>query len=206
MANTKDLLNDIEKTRFYHSELIDFEELPAQIHKDSHGLKIITQNTRSIYKNFDSFQVILSELKVKCDILILTETRTDLNRPFPIYNNYNLAFSRNCRNQNDGVVVYTSIDIDCFIEEPEFDDGNCLIIKLDNDSIIISIYRSPSYKNIDVFLNSLDSILRKHESCKNICIIGDINIDIKKNFRDPIKEREKIKKKGYISTLWQSMG
>jgi hypothetical protein len=201
MANMRDLLSDIEEMSVYHNELIDFDELVTKLNCNKQSLKIIHQNIRSIYKNFDSFQVLLADLKVDCDILIFTETWTDHNKPIPHYDGYNLAFSNNCRNQNDGVVVYTRENIDCYIEEPDFEDANCLIIKIANDSIIIAIYRSPSCSNIDVFLNNLDFILQKYKTYKNIGIVGDINIDIKAYIEDHRKEREKILKKGNYLNL-----
>ncbi|KAG7296291.1 hypothetical protein JYU34_021418 [Plutella xylostella] len=56
-----------------------------------------------------------------------------------------------------------------------------------NNFSILGIYRSPSFKNPDNFLNSLDLILTSEDSSPNVVLAGDINIDILPNSHDPRK-------------------
>lgn len=63
------------------------------------------------------------------------------------------------------------------IEEPIFQDTNCLIIKVNSDIVILAIYRPPS-QSIDKFLESLDKYLNLLSIFKTIILTGDININI----------------------------
>ncbi|CAH2083340.1 unnamed protein product [Euphydryas editha] len=85
--------------------------------------------------------------------------------------------SKSSINQNDGLVIYIKEQHEYRIEEPTFQEGNCLIIKM-KDMVIIAIYRPPSYKNIDKFLSSLNLVLNNVTNYNNIVVIGDMNIDI----------------------------
>lgn len=44
--------------------------------------------------------------------------------------------------------------------------------------VILAIYRSPSFRKIDTFINSLDSLLLSLRSYHTITIIGDLNINL----------------------------
>lgn len=81
-------------------------------------------------------------------------------------------------NKNDGVIVYIKNGVNHLVDEPILLDCSCLTIKINTDTIILGIYRSPSNSNIFNFLQSLDQILHECSSFKNIIIMGDINIDI----------------------------
>lgn len=64
-------------------------------------------------------------------------------------------------------------------EEPSFLEGNCLLARLSKHNIVIvSIYRSPSYKTTDPFLESLHETLLKLKGTNTVMLIGDINIPI----------------------------
>lgn len=66
------------------------------------------------------------------------------------------------------------------IDEPHLQDANCLIVTLDCNTIIVAIYRPPGYKNIDPFIQSLNTLLLQLKYA-NVILIGDINIDIRAN-------------------------
>lgn len=57
-------------------------------------------------------------------------------------------------------------------------DANCIIIKLNNQTVLVGTYRSPSYSNISPFLASLNELLTKLNKYQNIIYVGDINIAI----------------------------
>lgn len=143
-----------------------------------HCLKVITQNIRSISKNFSEFEVLLSRMGFDSDILILTECWNIKTSNFPILINYNSYYSTVNFNQNDGVVVYVKNNLDHFIDEPHLSDASCLSIKLNHETIIFAVYRSPSKSNICSFINSLNNLLNSYKSFKNVILIGDININI----------------------------
>lgn len=184
----KDLVQDIDFTDFHESFASDPYHCSSLIQKPSSNLKIFLQNIRSINcdYNFSGLLAILSQTNLDTDILILTECRLSSQPMVPYLDGYQ-SYSSNKTNvlQNDGVVFYVKNNItNTIIEEPEFADANCLILKIGKDTAIVAIYRSPSYKNTANFLTSLGRILGELTSYKNVLVIGDINIDIKKGNED----------------------
>ena len=87
-------------------------------------------------------------------------------------------------NQNDGVVIYLRSDILCAVEEPNFMDANCLIIKIKSHTAIVTIYRPPSFQTLDNFLVSLGNILKSLTSFRNVILVGDININLLNHGQD----------------------
>lgn len=57
-------------------------------------------------------------------------------------------------------------------------DCSCLLVTIGTDLAIIAIYRPYAFKDTTKFIQSLDLLLRKLNSYKNIILVGDINIDI----------------------------
>ncbi|KAH9640947.1 hypothetical protein HF086_003037 [Spodoptera exigua] len=60
--------------------------------------------------------------------------------------------------------------------EPDFLEGNCLIVNIDPDLTVVASYRPPSFKNTTKYLNSLENVLSTICS-PNIVLTGDININ-----------------------------
>lgn len=146
------------------------------------GLKILHLNIRSINRNFSELLVLLSLVKINCDVIILTECWLSKVTNVPILDGYNSHYTLNTQNQNDGIVIFTKQDLACSIIEPEFTNANCLICKINNKTAIVAIYRSPSFhkkEQFQCFLNSLDTVLTQLKSFKTIAIVGDVNVDIK---------------------------
>jgi hypothetical protein len=142
-------------------------------------LNILQMNIRSIHKNFNEFQALLIVLKIDCDIIILTECWTNITSHAPRLNGYTSTHTKNVSNQNDGVTIYVKDGLKCRITEPAFMDGNCLICQIDDNTTVVAIYRSPSYRHLDNFLHSLNQVLASLRASKTVALIGDLNIDIK---------------------------
>lgn len=140
-------------------------------------LSILTQNIRSIGCNFPGFLALIEQIGINCDILVLTECWLSCCPNIPLIDNYEYYSNKIFSNQNEGVVVYIKKNLKASIVEPSFNQGNCIILKL-QDTVVVAVYRSPSYKNTDGFLNSINNVLTSLTSYKNIILIGDINIDI----------------------------
>ncbi|XP_072936542.1 uncharacterized protein, partial [Epargyreus clarus] len=150
----------------------------------SNHLTILTQNIRSIYKNIDAFIVTLKSLKFDCDVLVMTECHLSYNKSVPpLSNNYNTHYTKNNINQCDGVTCYIKKNLVYTVSEPPIKNASCLLVTL-KDTVIIGIYRTPSIRNTDEFISSLQSLLYKYKKFKNIILTGDINIDIKFNTND----------------------
>lgn len=148
------------------------------------SFNIALQNIRSIQHNFNSFQLLLEQLNINTEIILLTECRHSRLLHLPIYGDYNIHSSSKIVNQNSGIVVYYIKYLNIEFIEPIICDAECLIVKVDNNTAIICIYRSPSVYNIDAFLNSLDAILNDLKSLQYVYLFGDLNIDIKSGNTD----------------------
>lgn len=159
-----------------------------------HNLNILTQNIRSITKNFDAFEVFLKRLDLPCEIYILTETWNSKAANFPPLLSYDLHYTREHRNQNDGIVMYTKQGLNCSVEEVALNDATCIALVIENHTVVIGIYRSPSQRSIDTFLLSLDKLLTQYKNYRNLIVAGDLNIDIKPNNEDKNSE-------GYLNLL-----
>lgn len=97
----------------------------------------------------------------------------------PTINGYCSFASTNNPLQNDGVIIYIKDELSFTVEEPLLQNCNSLLIKIErNDTAILAVYRSPSYKNVSPFLLSLNQTLEKISNFKNISLVGDLNLDL----------------------------
>lgn len=181
MANH--IISNVDSISVANSYYCDSETCNKMINSSMNSLKIITQNIRSIYKNFDSFQAQLATLSFEIDIIILTECWLNDRKRIPILDSYEMYCSKTRLNQNGGIVIYIKKYIKCTVEEPESTGAEFLLLKIHPDIFILAVYRSPSFYCINSFLNSLDNIIRPIKT-KNFVIAGDVNIDIKTNNSD----------------------
>lgn len=185
MANIEhNLINDLDKILLQECYLCSPESCKSILTREEENLKILTQNIRSADCNFSAFEVLLKRIGIEHDIIILTETWNKNKTTFPSLLNYDTYSTFNNKNQNDGIILLIKSSLNYSIDEPIFRDGTCLLIKLNPDTLIVSIYRSPYIKNVTIFLNSLDKLLREYRQWKNVILMGDINIDIKSDSID----------------------
>lgn len=179
-------IDNIEIARTFECDSSDLDK-HIQVHRSD--LTIISQNIRSIYCNFDDFLLTFSDFKFQTDVIVLTECRLDTDKPIPQLNDYTTYTTTRQLNQNDGVVVYVKNSLKHKIKEIELCQASCLQLEIFN-YVIMCAYRSPSYSNIDNFLDSLSIHLDTLNSQKNIVITGDININIKPKDKELSQERK----------------
>lgn len=67
------------------------------------------------------------------------------------------------------------------IDTVKINEANALFLTINNCISLLGIYRSPSYRNLNNFINTLNSSLHKHKNSDNIIITGDLNINIVSN-------------------------
>ncbi|KAG7309154.1 hypothetical protein JYU34_005076 [Plutella xylostella] len=155
------------------------EECSSLINGTKNKLTILHQNIRSIGCNLSGFLTLAARIKIEPDLIILTESWLQSVRFPSIIDNYTYSATKINKIQNDGVVVYVKNHINARTYEPDLTDANCLVTIIDEESAVVSIYRSPSYKQLDKFIESLDSLLNTLEIYKNVIVTGDININIR---------------------------
>lgn len=178
MANLKNTISEIDSL----GNLSFFARTPDEclqlLGTPDSKTKILHMNIRSVNKNFDTFLLLLSRLKFKPEVIVLSECWLSKVNNIPQIDDYVSYSSLTYVNQNDGVIVYVLDHIPHKIEYPPFTDGNCILCKIDPDLAIVALYRSPSITVIDTFLNNLSNTLKSYASHKNIIVTGDINLDI----------------------------
>ena len=174
---TDQLICDLDSFSVSEAKICNVEECKNLIPVGGKTLTLLTQNIRSLSRNIDGFAVLLQNLDVSCDIIILTECWLSKQTVLPYLDGFYSRRTDTNINQNDGVVVYIKDSLKTVVEEPVFQNSNCLLIKIIPDTVVMAIYRPPS-QNIDSFLDSLNINLVKISSYKNIVLVGDININI----------------------------
>lgn len=192
-------IQELDSLQICEAFKCNIQEIDQYISSSTHNnLIVITQNIRSIYRNFDDLQVTLSQLNYEVDILILTECRLDSNKQLPLLNNYTSFQSYSMLNQNDGVVIYIKNQHTAKITELSLTNATGLQIELYN-FVFLAIYRSPSYHYADGFINSLNAHLEKISHFKNIIVIGDININLISTEKE--KTHERRNRLNYLNVL-----
>lgn len=176
MANQDIINKELDALHVSKSFKCQPEKCIQFIRDPTKGLKILHLNIRSINKNFDEVVVLMRLLGFQCDVLILTECWLSKLSHLPTLDDFTSYSTNITYNQNDGCVIYVKSSIKANIKEPVFADANCLVCCIE-DITIVAIYRPPSFKNIDNFIDSLDSVLKIGTS--SVVLIGDMNIDIR---------------------------
>lgn len=191
-------LKEIDEVEVASSVNCDIENLSQYIKIKKNDLTFITQNITSVYKNINDLQATLAHLKFENDILILTECRLDCNKPIPQIKNYTSYATTQNMNQNDGVVIFVKNNIKAKVKEIKMNHASCLQLEIFNYTIL-GIYRSPSNKNSEIFIESLRMHLERIKNHKNIIITGDININIISRTDD--SGYEKTNRHNYLNML-----
>ena len=168
----------------------------------SNDFSLLHCNVRSLYKNIDKLEEIVSPCSKPPDIIALSETRikeTSIIAPLP---GYNFISRRKSQTQAGGVGAHIKNNLKYLQRRDiQFKMCGCENIWFEllgkRQKIIIGIvYRHPQY-NIDEFLQSCSETTAK--IAKNNCayyVLGDININLLNATNDNRKQQ-------YIDTLCQ---
>lgn len=184
MQTIETLNLDLDSFSVAKVQTCDIDDVKKHIPMGNCSLNILLQNIRSICCNMPNFISLLQRSELNWDVLVLSECWLASSKHIPDLENYNYATTTSHKTQNEGVVIYYNKQLNIAIEEPEMADANCLLLKLSSDTCILGIYRPPSQFNTSNFVNSIDTLLSKLNSFKNIILCGDINIDIVPNSPD----------------------
>jgi hypothetical protein len=147
-------------------------------------------NIRSLRKNFNTLQILLTELNVEFDIIVLTETWLNNNDNLDLYSlkGYHHEFNhRKFKKRGGGIGFYVRNNLrykiceKFSISEERFMESFGLEININKNSIfrIIGIYKAPFVK-IKEFNENFETFLNNVGSTKTY-ILGDFNIDLLSN-------------------------
>ena len=144
------------------------------------GLKILHINIRSINKNFDNLKLVINMMKSKPDIIVCTETFKIHYKNFFEIENYEMYFTNDNVNKNDGSCIYINKSIQHTTNEINIGKMKAIFTELKTQKE--NIYLTTFYRSHDIpipdFLENLYLHLQKQIKLKNHFVIGDINIDI----------------------------
>lgn len=174
--SVNDLIDYIDETEVHICDPEDCKKILTV--PNNKVINILSQNIRSLNHNMSGLQLLLNRMDVEPDVIILSECWLNTNLFLQILPNYTSYSSKNNYNQNDGVVCYIKDELQHFCYEPKFQEANCLVTILNNNTALVSIYRPYAFKQIDSFLKSLDMLLSSLGNYGTIILMGDINIDI----------------------------
>lgn len=189
--NLTNLISEIDDDSVSRSLVCSPENIQQNISGKS--FNVLHTNIRSVNCNFNHLMTLLARINTQCDVIILSECWLSKITGIPALEGY-ISYKSKHINQNDGVIMYVKSDIEHIIIEPTLHDANCLIMKSSTELAIVGAYRSPSSKNIENFIDSLDQILESLSSFKTVTLIGDLNINIGTNTNDSITDT-------YLNTL-----
>lgn len=183
MTSLIDINSELDSLNACNSYRCDPESCSTMLGtSQNNALTILQLNIRSINKNFDQFRILLLEMKISCDVLVLTECWLQNHVNLPLLDGYISYSTSNHSNQNAGVAIYVKSSLTHTISEPHLKYADSLICIIDNKIAIVAIYRSPSYSlqdQFEIFLETLNNALTNLNSYNNIALLGDLNIDIK---------------------------
>ena len=105
-----DLLNDYRHVTC--EEIDSYDTLNSLFSNNIYNdIKIFHINIRSYYKNFDSLLILLERLKIKFDIIVLSECWTDEDKLFVHLDGYDIFYTTGNFNRNDGIVCYSKTEL-----------------------------------------------------------------------------------------------
>lgn len=184
MDDVNRLFNAIEEISVSDSIQCSPEEAGEHISTIT-NFNILHVNIRSINCNLDGFTILLQRINCRLDALILSECWLSKLSSIPTIPGFD-SFESDYSNQNDGIVVFVRRGIKYNVMKFDFKEANCLVVNFSNEFALIAIYRSPSYRNLEPFFDSLDKVLNSLKSFKSLVLIGDFNINIIPKNADPL--------------------
>lgn len=185
MNENTEITQELEQLSVSSSYQCSPEQCNTYLDNVVNGFNIFHLNIRSIGNstNFNNLLILLNRIKVHFDAIVLSECWLRKCPYLPTIPGFE-AFQSNHANQNDGIVVYVRQNLQVTVEIPIFTDANCLILKFGTEIALVAIYRSPSFRNTNDFIDCLDLTMHSLMSFKTIILIGDININISQNAND----------------------
>ncbi|KAL4707306.1 hypothetical protein ACJJTC_019844 [Scirpophaga incertulas] len=133
----------------------------------------------SLNRNFDYFLVMLRQIDISYDVIILTECWLDEYKDIRQLDGYTSYHTSLNINKAGGVVIYVKDNLTATCLEIDFDgEANSLVVDIADTITVMGVYRSPSIKNTDKFLDILDNRLSRYKQKKHFIVTGNFNIDI----------------------------
>lgn len=184
-------------------DLAEFKSFFSHLSNNNEKINIIHLNIRSLRMNFNNFLLHIHDIINELNIIILTEiwiNDYEINQ-YQI-DGFDLIAQTRIYNKSGGIILYIKKNIlfKNISESIKFQTAESISIFLPKINLkIISIYRSHLFQ-ANLFNNELEINLKKLNN-KNTIIIGDMNIDINKNFIENNNYIDILLNNGYTSYI-----
>lgn len=173
-----DIVNEIDEAFAITCHEFHMLEECKEVINNSYGLKFLTLNIRSINHNFDSFVIALERLSTTFDVIVLTECWLQCSPLVGQIPDYDVFLTQNNLNRCGGVTVYVQKKWNAAAQELHITEAEGLSIDIPTFGTVLALYRSPSFSNKFIFIESLNSTLKLFEKSSSLILAGDININI----------------------------
>ena len=183
--NNFDEINNSE-IELNHCQYMFSEDFCAKYAHDQSEFSLFHVNARSLKRNFDQFNALLSSLEFNFSVMAVSETWFDVNTNVNLYNIENYSLVHICRQDKigGGVALYVKSGFDYILR----DDLSCITSNFEmifietthyNKSVVVAcIYRPPNtdVKDFNIKMNSILETLSREK--KEIYLMGDFNINL----------------------------
>lgn len=180
--NVQQLIAELDDVAEVETQVLAVEDLNLWYENmnSTSMLHVVHLNIRSIGKNFEKMLILLHRLKVRFDIIILSECWHVDTDNFDI-EGYDIHYSEGKYNQNDGLVLYIRSCLGARFTRQRFTENTFCNVAFNIGKyryVINAVYRLPS-TDINLFLNDLQLVLERCSTRNTVYIFtGDININL----------------------------
>lgn len=173
-------------------EVLEFNNLTRNINNNDF-FTLLHQNIRSLSKNKNELEILLSQIGLNFDCIVLTESWKIQNKDFFNMSGYEIFYNNGNINKSDGVIVYLRDTLNYVCEVLNIGEISVLSIQITSNNnkkvLVTAIYRAPSTCPNN-FIACLKNYLQQKRNSvyDSHIIVGDININIKLENDDTVSE------------------
>lgn len=175
MDDSQDLLLH----QYIETQTIPNDQNISQI-LNSQTIKILHMNIRSLRKNIDQFSLFLESISQQIEVIVLTEAF--INKDITNFHlpSYDCITKGGSLTKNEGVAIYYKKYLKINSIEHNLSDCTSIMLNIADTQRkynlnLLGIYRTPSIRDPEPFINSLGNLIKHHSPT----VVGDININIK---------------------------
>lgn len=148
----------------------------------TYPMSVIYMNIRSLRLNFSNFLATIGKIIQDIKIIVLVETNitNDENSLYTIDGFNSTFFNRDGRGGGIAVYVKDGIKFDQIVTRTHSFELIQLNLHIGNKEICLFALYRPPHLNVREFITELDTMVNNLKKKQDILIIGDMNLDIKK--------------------------
>jgi hypothetical protein len=198
------LSDDIDRFQYVYCNEVPYStDLINVFSTETNNINILQQNIRSYTKNFDDFLINVQAMKIKFDIIVLTETWHCDGAAIAPLDGFDVIATNQKRNRNDGTIIFVSKSLSVESREVALGDvyGLTLDWTCDNRQFkLLALYRTHD-SDIDAFLDNLEDYCGTISKNSTNIIVGDLNLNILNTDNKGERYLNILTESGYVSCI-----